>query len=193
MSLDGAAAENRLLREELRELREDFRRLTLRVDRQADQISELSASVVSSVAASQISARDFEAEASSILEEPSASDQDQLRSRVLGTAGGYSWPEREAVAREVGAFLKRCLNGENRGSSGRDKLKGLQSRIYVVVRDKEDRVFNPVRLVKSFAEVRALCHRGEGWGDSIFVGLPSQAEAAVAVSAAGLGWPTPSQ
>eukprot|EP00435_Cladocopium_sp_Y103_P057708 s1516_g20.t1 len=156
-SHEGLAAENRRLREELRDLREDFRRLTLRVDRQADQISELSASVVSSAAASQISARDLEAEASTIQEVASASDQNQLRSRVLGTAGGYSWPEREAVAREVGAFLRRCVDGENRGESGRDRLKGLQSRIYIVVRDKEDQIYNPVRLVKSFSEVRALC------------------------------------
>ena len=170
---DHQAAENRRLRDEVRELREDLSRLTLRVDHQGDQISELSASVVTSASTSQISGPVFEAEPSSIPPAPIESVRSQRPPRVLGSAGGYSWAER--------------------GESGRDRLKNLQSRVYVVVRDKEDRVLNPVRLCKTFSEVRALCHRGDDWGDSIFIGLPSQAEAAIAVSAAGLGWPSPEQ
>lgn len=190
---DHQAAENRRLRDEVRELREDLRRLTLRVDHQGDQISELSASVVTSASTSQISGPVFEAEPSSIPPAPTESVRSQRPPRVLGSAGGYTWAEREAVARDIGAFLRRSLDGANRGESGRDRLKNLQSRVYVVVRDKEDRVLNPVRLCKTFSEVRALCHRGDDWGDSIFIGLPSQAEAAIAVSAAGLGWPSPEQ
>ena len=96
--------------------------------------------------------------------------------------------DRTRVAIEVGEFLSRCLQGTNRGSSGRSKIP-LPSRIYVVVRDREGRVFDPVQVHHTFSSVRPLVKLGESAGDSIFVGLPSLWEARLAVQTAGLRWP----
>ena len=180
-------SENRRLEAEVRDLREDLRRLTLRVDRQGDQLSELSFSVLSGASGSQIAA----SSAAGVEEEDSSHLSSQGAGAVGGEvrgAGGYTWAEREAVAKEIGAFLKRSLSGEHRGESGRSKLKNLQNRV-----DKDNKVYDPVLLVKSYSEVRSLCQSSSGWGDSIFVGLPSAAEASIATCAAGLRWPPPPQ
>ncbi|CAE7929268.1 unnamed protein product [Symbiodinium necroappetens] len=99
---------------------------------------------------------------------------------------------RQQVADEIGAYLKRCLAGNNRGSSGREKVN-LANRIYVVVRDKDDRIYDPVRVCHSWRDTQPLVTLGPGpgrqFGDSVFVGFPSQWEAKRAVAAAGLSWP----
>ena len=51
MNRAGGSAEEQRLRDEVRELREDLRRLTLRVDRQGDLLAEVSDSVAASSAA----------------------------------------------------------------------------------------------------------------------------------------------
>ena len=96
--------------------------------------------------------------------------------------------DRTRVAIEIGEFLARCLSGANRGSSGRSKIP-LASRVYILVRDIEGRVFDPVQIHRSFASVRPLVKRGDSAGDAIFVGLPSIWEARLAVQAARLNWP----
>ncbi len=108
-------------------------------------------------------------------------------------AGGdfTSWVYREAVAREIGDFLRRCLAGGHRGKSGREKLAIYQSRVYVVIRDITGLVTeHPVRVFTRFSEVKACCFRSGSCGDSVFVGLPSQREARIAVESAGCTWPT---
>lgn len=105
--------------------------------------------------------------------------------------GPYSWTYREAVAREIGGFLRRALSGGYRGSSGREKIKSLSSRYYLVVRDFEGQVYDrPVRVYSRFADVRAACSRAGDWGDSIFVGVPSKREGSIAARAAELEWPS---
>lgn len=84
--------------------------------------------------------------------------------------------------------MRRALDGDFRGSSGRDKLR-LASRIYVVLADFEGRSFNPPKVLKSFAEAKALCKRGSALGNSVFVGFAAQWEAKIAVKEAGLRWP----
>lgn len=61
MSREAPSAEELRLRAEVRELREDLRRLTLRVNRQGDLISEVAESVAASSAAPSVSASGFEA------------------------------------------------------------------------------------------------------------------------------------
>ena len=59
------------------------------------------------------------------------------------------------MAREIGEFLRRALNGSHRGKSGREKLNPLQSRIYVVLRDIEGLVTeHPVRVYPSSVQSR---------------------------------------
>lgn len=179
--------ENSRLREELRLLREEFRVLTVRVDRQEDRLSELSDSVsaISGQSVEVVSSVGGVSSAAGSV--PAASASSSVP--AIDPVGPYPWSLRDSVAREIGAFLKRCLEGGHRGESGRDKIKGLQSRIYIVCRDYDQRVYNPPLLFKTFSEVKTLCKRNGSAGDSVFVGVPSYREASLAVSAAGLRWP----
>ena len=185
MRRGAGSAEEERLRQEVRELREDLRRLTLRVDNQGDRLSEVEESVAASSAAPSASASGFEA-ISSVTSGTSRTEE-SVAPDLSGPP--YTQAYRDAVAREIGRFLRRALNGENRGESGREKLRGLQSRYYIVVKDAQDKVHDPVIVVNAFHKVRTICHRGDGWGDSIFVGVPTQHEGHLAVEAAGLRWP----
>lgn len=100
---------------------------------------------------------------------------------------GLTWVEREEIATEVGRFLRRSLSGVHRGSSGRDALP-LASRFWIVVRDFQGTVYDPVRVFCKWASARALVKRGASAGDSVFVGLPSQREVDRAVRAGGFAW-----
>ena len=81
---------------------------------------------------------------------------------------GLSAAERAAACREIGLFLRRCLAGDHRGASGRDRLN-LASRLWIVVRD-----FEGVIVCKRFSDCAALCKRGSDLGDSICIGLPAR-------------------
>lgn len=171
----------RELREEIHQLREELERLSIRVDTQELRINALSQERegAASPAASALSrASSFDLPASF----------DNVR-RPRGDTP-YPWNQREQVARDVGYFIRRCLAGENRGASGRSRLPRLQNQIYLVVRDYQDRVYrNPVRVFRRFSEVRELCQHEGYFGDSIFVGLPTEYEARIAAQVAGLHWP----
>ena len=92
------------------------------------------------------------------------------------------------LAKQIGLFLRRANSGENRGTSGRDRLR-LQSRYYVVVRNFEGREFQPPLFFDRFAPVRDHCKRGPNTGSSVFVGFPTQWEARVALVEAGFQLP----
>ncbi len=188
------------LREEVVQLREELRRLTLRVDRQSDQLEHLEIF-------SEQSGRSV-ADSSFISEAPSARGGSEAAGVPAGTSLGsysvveepvviaeeagpvYTWAYREQIARGIGCFLARSLAGENRGNSGRDRLRGLQSRHYIVIRDFDGQVTtSPVRILTTFTAVKSLCKRPSGYGDSIFVGVPSLREAKIAVETAGFSWP----
>ena len=99
---------------------------------------------------------------------------------------------RQQVADEIGAYLRRCLSGTNRGSSGRERVN-LPNRIYVIARDAAGTLYDPVRVENTWRDTQPLVTVGPGpgkqFGDSVFVGLPSKWEAKRAVAAAGLTWP----
>ena len=95
---------------------------------------------------------------------------------------------RTAVARQVGRFLRRALDGGHLQSSGRSSLN-LSSRYYVVLGDFEGRRCVEPCIFSTFGPCKALCCRGPDKGRSIFVGLPTQAEVAEALRAADLSWP----
>eukprot|EP00438_Fugacium_kawagutii_P029669 Skav210992 [mRNA] locus=scaffold2325:30524:39491:+ [translate_table: standard] len=85
--------------------------------------------------------------------------------------------ERRLIALEVGAFLRRCLDGLPRGVSGRDRVP-LASRLYVLCRDLSGQLYNPVRVFKQFAQIKPLVKEGNNTcGDSVFIGFPTQWEA----------------
>ncbi|CAE7391577.1 ANK3, partial [Symbiodinium necroappetens] len=99
---------------------------------------------------------------------------------------------RQRVADDIGAYIQRCLSGNNRGSSGRERVN-LASRIYVIASDAAGNLYDPVRVENTWRDTQPLVTVGPGpgkqFGDSVFVGLPSKWEAKRAVAAAGLRWP----
>ena len=103
-------------------------------------------------------------------------------------SAALSWAEREDIADQIGRFISRCLQGQHRGTSGRD-LNPLPSRLWLVARDFEGQIYSPIRVFKSWGSCRNLCKRYEDPGDSVFVGVPSEREARRVVIAAGLDWP----
>lgn len=187
MSSRGSDSE-RLLQNQVAELRDELRRLQLRVDRQEDQLLELSREVEES---REISLSAVEEPSIASIPSGSGSYSVVTPSPSPPPAGvPPSWAFRESVAREIGEFLRRSLDGLHRGRSGRDRLNPLQSRIYIVLRDANGFVTeHPARIIYKFSEVKALCFRSGSPGDSVFIGLPSQREARLAVEAAGCTWP----
>ena len=97
-------------------------------------------------------------------------------------------PFRASVAREIGRFLGRAVRGENRGTSGRDKVS-LPFRIYIVLAPFSGEPYTEPKLFSRFCSVKELCKRGPDTGRSVFVGLPSQWEALIALREAGFSWP----
>lgn len=99
-----------------------------------------------------------------------------------------SWPEREALARQIGLWLQRCLRGENRGSSHRDRVP-FANTVWIVLRDFEGHQYSPALVCHRFAECKRVVKRGTACGDSVFIGFASLREAKIAVAAAGVEWP----
>ncbi len=95
---------------------------------------------------------------------------------------------RAALAREIGRFLVRCLEGSNRGQSGRARLK-LPSRLYLILADYSGNRLSEPRVVRDFATASSICKRGPSCGQSIFVGFATEWEAKLACEEAGIAWP----
>ena len=101
-----------------------------------------------------------------------------VRPRTL--VAEYSDEERKKAAVAVGQFFSRCLSGQHRGSS--EKVN-LPSRVYILCRDINGQVYNPVRLFHNFTSLKPFVKPHGFCGDSVLW------EAKLAVGAAGLEWP----
>lgn len=105
------------------------------------------------------------------------------------TAGYRVGDHRERVARGIGAWLKRALRGQHRGSSGRDQV-ALASKVFVVCKDVRDNFYNPPLIFGTRGAAKALCiAQGGEPHDAVFIGLPSKTEAALAIRETGLELP----
>ena len=104
------------------------------------------------------------------------------------TASQYTEEYRRDIALGIGDYLRRSLQGVNRGPSGRQQIS-LPSKVYILVRDLNGRTYDPVGVHHTFSSLRHLVRDGDYLGDSIFIGLPSLWEAKLAVQCAGLSWP----
>ena len=62
---------------------------------------------------------------------------------------GPTEEERKLIVEEVGRFLRRCVNGEARGTSSRDRLP-LASRYWIVVRTFEGQTLSPPTVCSRF-------------------------------------------
>ncbi len=95
---------------------------------------------------------------------------------------------REEAAKQTGFFFLRSLKGLPRGSSGRDRVQ-LANNIYVLVRDRQDRTYDPVKVFHRFSDLKPWVGLHGGFGNSIFAGFHCEWEARLATSTAGLTYP----
>lgn len=117
---------------------------------------------------------------------PSAADSQATS--VASSRCSTTWLEREQICDGIAEYIRRALRGEHRGPSGRDRIP-LASRIWLVFRDFEGRVYQPVKVCRNFTDCKALVKRGEDCGQSVFIGLPSEREACRVAGISGVGWP----
>ena len=95
---------------------------------------------------------------------------------------------RTALAREIGGFLRRSLEGGYRGSSGRNRLR-LQSRLYVALSDHTNTAFAEPRVFYRLSDLRSSVFFRGNPGEATFIGFASQWEARVALGEAGVAVP----
>ena len=124
---------------------------------------------------------------SSAARDPVSAATGRVAETPASRASDLTWEEREEVAVNVGRFLRRSLNEDHRGTSGRDAIP-LASRYWIVVRDISGTVYDPVRVFARWTPAAALVKRGSSCGNSIFVGLPSQREINCALRAGSFAW-----
>ena len=100
---------------------------------------------------------EFEVVVGPTAPEPSSASacaaQSPQPSATVGPAGEADVLRRE-VAEEIGRFLRRCLDGQARGSSGRHRVR-LANRYYIVCRDHTLKVYNPPLILSAFREVKS--------------------------------------
>ena len=156
-------------------LREDLTALTLAVARLSERVAALEV-------------RDTEEQGFELVGPDPAPSAAPSSTACEGVRTAGLSALRVEVAEEVGAFLGRAVRGEHRGNSGRSRVN-LSSRVYIVLAGFDGRVLEEPLLFSNFGAARELCLRGPDSGNSIFVGLPSQAEAAIALCVAGFAWP----
>ena len=119
---------------------------------------------------------------------PEAPSGSQRPSQPRGGSVYYSAAERREVAENAGRFILRSLNGDHRGTSGREQLR-LQSRVYLLFRDHAGHIYNPVKVVETLSQLTPLVKPHGDLGDSVFIGLPSKWEAKICAEVAGVAWP----
>ena len=107
------------------------------------------------------------------------------------TAAACDLPaDRVEAATDIGAWVKRCLAGQLRGLSGRERVQ-LASKIYLVFRTFDNEVHNPPLVFFTWRDTKARVYSRDGQpGDSVFVGLPSKAEARLVVQSASFAEPS---
>ena len=103
---------------------------------------------------------------------------------------GLSLPvHRVQIAEQIGFWARRCLNGQPRGLSGRERI-AESSRFYIVFQDKESNLLSPPEVFDSWAKAKPRVISGQRpAAEAIFVGVPSKAEVKVVITAAGLPLP----
>ncbi|CAE7225299.1 unnamed protein product [Symbiodinium necroappetens] len=86
--------------------------------------------------------------------------------------------ERAKILIGVGKWIQDRVRGLGRGLSGREKIP-QQSRIYLLFKDFDGKVYNPARLFFRWRDLEPLVKRPTGdsrqdSGTSVYIGLPNQ-------------------
>ena len=180
------SSELAILRRELRSLQVEVGLLRERVDRQAERIEELESErgylVVDRASSAGVPSRD-PGDAPSVTCTPPSKD-------LPFDEDEADWNLRARIAKEIGIWLKRSLDGERVGASPRSLIEH-KSRIYILIRDIKGNLFTkPARIFRTWGSLKPHVEAGGSFGDSIFIGVPSQKEALIAVTEGGFSWPS---
>ena len=106
------------------------------------------------------------------------------------TRGQYPNPDynRTAVLKVIGSWLVHALAGRIVGRSGRERLPE-SSRVYLILQDSVGNPFNPARVCQSWREAQRIVKPRGQLGSSVFIGLPSLADARIVCQETGVEWP----
>lgn len=160
--------------------REEFESLRLELARLRLEVAELRAAKSSAGSASEFEQVDLQS---------SRSFAPSPRPSPVALAGTDLSAERVSAAESIGAWLRRCLNDQPRGLSGRERIPQA-SRYYLVARGVDLVCYNPPRVFESWKDTKSLVHLRGQPGDSIFVGVPTKAEARIVCAVADLSTPS---
>ena len=100
-------------------------------------------------------------------------------------SAGIVDPDRVAALQHIGQWVRASLLGRRRGLSGRERISE-GNHCYLVFRDFSGRLFDPVFFSLDFSEVAAIVKPAGVPGDSVFVGVPSIADAKIVCEQAGV-------
>ena len=85
---------------------------------------------------------------------------------------------RTLLAHRIGRWVTLALAGHRGVESGRSKNK-LGSRLWLVFKDFEGTVFNPVRVFDAWNKAKPLVKWEDELGDSLCIGMPTMWEAKI--------------
>lgn len=151
----------------------------LRLEESLVQLRELVEQLERRVSALELARSDFEL----VHSEAGARSESQVPSQVPITSR-----HRERILLSIGRWLKSALEGNRRGSSGRDLLPE-ESCVYLVLRGFDGNVFDPVVVTSTYRTIVPLVKQDGNPGDSIFIGLPSVQDAQIVCRSADVAWP----
>ena len=168
MSGTSKASGSRSLEEEVSELRELVEQLSIRVsDLETDRVEG------------------FE------LVEPEANTQTPIvnpASSATSPAPSSVSDNRTPVLKVIGSWLVHALAGRIVGRSGRERLPE-SSRVYLILQDSVGNPFNPALVCQSWKEAQRIVKPRGQLGSSVFIGLPSVADARIVCQETGVEWP----
>ena len=99
-----------------------------------------------------------------------AAGQPKAKASARSAEAGPEGAARNQILKQIGLWIRRALEGNHRGLSGRELLPG-GSRYYFIARSFSGEVFDPARVVSPWAVAeRVVKYRGDT-GDLVFVGL----------------------
>lgn len=107
---------------------------------------------------------------------------------AAGPGGPLSESDRTALALRIGDWVRGRLAGKRGTASGRD-TNSLQSQVYIVFRDWSGSACSPVTVFRSWAATSQVVRQQSTFGNSVFIGFPTEWEARLAVQAAQCHWP----
>ncbi len=179
---------------ELRALRAEISALRLRVEDQEEKIAEQGERIQRLESGrSEVAESERAVEATELFERRSEAASFSALSSISVVSERLPVSKEDIegrlqLARGCGAFLKRAIEGDFRGGSGRDRLR-LPSEFYVVLADFNGTKVCPPKVIQNWAECRALCKAGGSCGKAVFLGFATKWEAKEALAAAGFAWP----